>query len=137
MSSTGKPKPIGRDVDCSNDESPTPHNTVHAELARTMSHWPRCLAAGGSALLAVAAAPGRASADGPGVVVEWTAPTECPTGEAVRRRIESLTGPGMSVHARAAVTPKAGGYDVLLEVRVADVSGERALTAQTCDEAAE
>jgi hypothetical protein len=85
----------------------------------------------------VAAWPCRAAGDTPGVALEWSAPAGCPTGESVRRRIETLAGPGVAVDARAVVTEAPDGYRVSLDVHVGGMTGERTLTAPTCDAAAE
>jgi hypothetical protein len=84
-----------------------------------------------------AASPGRARADGEGVALAWSAPPGCPDAETVRKRIESLVGPGVSIDARAVVTQGEAGFSVSLEVRTAGTTGVRALTAPTCDDAAE
>jgi len=55
----------------------------------------------------------------------------------VRRRIETLAGPGVAVGARAVVTEAMDGYHVWLQVRAGGMTGERILIAPTCDAAAE
>jgi hypothetical protein len=85
----------------------------------------------------IAVFPARAAGEAPGVALEWSAPAGCPDGEAVRRRIETLAGPGVAVGARAVVTEAPDGYHIALEVRAGGMSGERVLVAPTCEAAAE
>jgi hypothetical protein len=89
------------------------------------------------AMVGIAVFPARAAGDAPGVALEWSAPAGCPDGEAVRRRIETLAGPGVAVGARAVVTEAPDGYHIALEVRAGGMSGERDLIAPTCEAAAE
>ena len=79
-------------------------------------------------------------ADAPAMVVHWSAPPGCPDAETVRRRALSLAGPGTSAEAVVEVRRASDADDLVqvsMRVRVGSSVGERALTAASCEAAAE
>ena len=76
-------------------------------------------------------------ADEPDVSIRWSAPASCPDGEALRRRVMALVGPGVALAANVGVTESAGRVRAELEVRVRRLMGKRVLEAASCEELAE
>lgn len=76
-------------------------------------------------------------ADEPDVSIRWSAPASCPDGEALRRRVMALVGPGVALAANVGVTESAGRVRAELEVRVRQSMGKRVLEAASCEELAE
>lgn len=79
---------------------------------------------------------------GPGVVMEWSAPSRCPTAEAVQQRlsdalVDSAADP-RGMRARATVTEDdAGRFALVLELERDDgPAGRRTMQASDCDELA-
>jgi hypothetical protein len=81
--------------------------------------------------------PSRAKADASGVSLRWRAPPGCPAGESVRRRVLALAEPGAAIDGEAEVTEIQGEFHIVVRVRLGDGTGERVLSAPSCDAAAE
>jgi hypothetical protein len=89
-----------------------------------------------TATLAAVCVPRRASASD--VVVQWSAPAGCPSGDDVTARVVALALPHGALDAEVAVTESGGRFDARLRVKSRGATvGERILRADSCEELAE
>lgn len=82
-----------------------------------------------------------ARADAPeGLVLTWHAPEGCPAEDEVRAEVVSLLGEGVAavlpVRADAELTPREGGWSLVLHTVIEETEGERTLDGETCEEVA-
>jgi hypothetical protein len=81
--------------------------------------------------------PLRAMGQTSSVSIRWTAPANCPSGDAVRQRVLSLASPSVVLDASADVTEVAEGFRADLQVKVGPAVGSRVIVLPTCDELAQ
>lgn len=87
------------------------------------------------------AADARADESAGALRLEWVAPGECPTRDAVTAKIEALTGPrGSETAAAASVSigaPRGGSWNASVSIRRDAAESTRTLTAASCAELAD
>ncbi len=91
-----------------------------------------------TATLAAVCVPRRASASVPGVVLHWSAPAGCPSGDDVTARILALALPYGALDAEDTVSESGPRFDARVLVKSGGATvGERILHAGSCEELAE